>query len=305
MQRGYSLLMVIILLADHSVTVTFSVHSVRAVLEETVMLPCLVSDYKQTEFEKLKRIYWQTLENVPDSVHVYNDGKEESKDQSEKYKQRTKLFLDQLKNGNFSLQLVSIKVSDEKVYECYYQTDVVMKRVCKIHLQVAAYYKDPVLSHSQIDKNTEQFTCISKDGYPAPKVHWLFSNSEISADNYSTINVTQDPITELYSVVSIITVRSEKNISITCVIENERLQDNKSVAIYSKVFSYDPHPKSNATATVVAVVMVILTVTIASLATWQLRRRGIPFQRPRQHASQNSNYTYTNANNEEDTASVQ
>ncbi|XP_043928439.1 ICOS ligand-like [Protopterus annectens] len=308
MQRGYSLLILFILFVDHSVIGTCSILAVTAVLGETITLPCLISGYNERAGKKTKRIYWQTSNDTPkpvEAVHVYNDGKEEFQDQSEKYKQRTKLFLDQLKNGNFSIQLISIKVSDEDVYECYYQQENNMRLVCSIDLQVSAHYNDPVLSRFQIDNDTTQFTCISKEGYPAPKVHWSFSDSESFTDHTLENSAIQDNLTGLYSVVSNLTVRTNQSISVTCVIENERIQENKSAAIYKKVYTSPDNqgPDAPPTHVTVVVVLMVILLVIASVVIRLLYKRRLPFQTSRQNPNRNSNCTYKKTNND-DTAEV-
>uniref|UniRef100_A0A3Q1EZ63 Ig-like domain-containing protein n=1 Tax=Acanthochromis polyacanthus TaxID=80966 RepID=A0A3Q1EZ63_9TELE len=55
----------------------------------------------------------------PEYVHVHQDGRLVYHNQNPWYQYRTVLFVDQMINGNVSLKLFSVKMSDAGKYSCY------------------------------------------------------------------------------------------------------------------------------------------------------------------------------------------
>uniref|UniRef100_A0A8C8VLI1 Ig-like domain-containing protein n=1 Tax=Pelusios castaneus TaxID=367368 RepID=A0A8C8VLI1_9SAUR len=87
----------------------------HAVSGDTVILPCVTNTSGILNISRYK-IYWQTEGRLV--VHLLYNGKELPTQQYRRYHNRTKLFLDQLEHGNFSLMLSGIEPADEAVYIC-------------------------------------------------------------------------------------------------------------------------------------------------------------------------------------------
>uniref|UniRef100_H3A506 Ig-like domain-containing protein n=1 Tax=Latimeria chalumnae TaxID=7897 RepID=H3A506_LATCH len=209
---------------------TASSASMSGIVGQTVILPCSVN--KQLNKEDV-RVYWQTPSPMS-VIHVYNHGKEEFELQNPAYKNRTHFNTEQVKHGQLSLTLSDLRLSDKNTYECYFQVkgDPIMQLICKIELKVAGKH----LFSSSFTKSYHKrdvtlfFNCSATDGYPEPKVYWIIESEEGIRTVYynkEETSVLQDSESGLYSVASVFRVNVTQ-FSVTCVIENEELAENKT-----------------------------------------------------------------------------
>ncbi|XP_005992891.1 butyrophilin-like protein 10 isoform X2 [Latimeria chalumnae] len=208
------------------ITLSASSASMSGIVGQTVILPCSVN--KQLNKEDV-RVYWQTPSPMS-VIHVYNHGKEEFELQNPAYKNRTHFNTEQVKHGQLSLTLSDLRLSDKNTYECYFQVkgDPIMQLICKIELKVAAHYSAPLIQVPLC--NSSVFNCSATDGYPEPKVYWIIESEEGIRTVYynkEETSVLQDSESGLYSVASVFRVNVTQ-FSVTCVIENEELAENKT-----------------------------------------------------------------------------
>lgn len=81
-------------------------------------------------------LYWQI--GTKQLVHFYQNGQDSLKGQDEKFHNRTSLFLDQMKYGNFSLKISSVQLEDDAEYSCIYrQTESHQTKKSTIKLNVS------------------------------------------------------------------------------------------------------------------------------------------------------------------------
>ncbi|XP_066530733.1 uncharacterized protein [Hoplias malabaricus] len=87
---------------------------------EDLVLPCSL-DPRDSALDM--RVKWSRLELTQSDtlVHLYEDFKDRNNGQMESYRGRTALFKEELRNGNTSLKLSSVRASDEGVYQCFVQ----------------------------------------------------------------------------------------------------------------------------------------------------------------------------------------
>ncbi|XP_030432505.1 CD276 antigen homolog isoform X1 [Gopherus evgoodei] len=93
----------------------------HAVSGDTVILPCAIKTSEKLNISNYY-IYWQIHTSVV--VHLFYNGKDLLTEQSRRYHNRTRLFLDQLEHGNFSLMLSGVEPADEDVYTCIFRNKV-------------------------------------------------------------------------------------------------------------------------------------------------------------------------------------
>ncbi|XP_065434462.1 CD276 antigen homolog isoform X2 [Chrysemys picta bellii] len=107
----------------------------HAVSGDTVILPCAIKTSEKLNISNYS-IYWQINTSVV--VHLFYHGEDLLKDQSRRYHNRTRLFLDQLERGNFSLMLSGVQPADEDVYTCIARNKVTKtKDTYKVKLNVS------------------------------------------------------------------------------------------------------------------------------------------------------------------------
>ncbi|NWJ00929.1 PD1L1 protein, partial [Crypturellus undulatus] len=89
----------------------------RASVGETVILPCNITSSGELDLSDSK-IYWQKGSVL---VHFFHNGVDSLGYQDMNYHGRTSIFLDEMKHGNFSLQLSNVRTDDTAVYTCIYK----------------------------------------------------------------------------------------------------------------------------------------------------------------------------------------
>ncbi|XP_066529657.1 uncharacterized protein [Hoplias malabaricus] len=87
---------------------------------EDLVLPCSLEPRDSAEDMTVK---WSRvgLAQSDTLVHLYEDLRDWNDGQMESYRGRTALFKEELRNGNTSLKLSSVRASDEGVYQCFVQ----------------------------------------------------------------------------------------------------------------------------------------------------------------------------------------
>ncbi|XP_066529671.1 NACHT, LRR and PYD domains-containing protein 14-like [Hoplias malabaricus] len=85
---------------------------------EDLVLPCSLRPRGNAEDMKVEWIRAE-LTQIDTLVHLYEDFKDRNDQQMVSYRGRTALFKDELRNGNTSLKLSSVRASDEGLYQCY------------------------------------------------------------------------------------------------------------------------------------------------------------------------------------------
>lgn len=83
-----------------------------------MVLPCTIAPLGELTLSK-SMIYWQIGNKKV--VHFFKDGQDSLKKQDEKFRGRTSLFLDQMKDGNLSLKISNVQLQDDAEYSCIYR----------------------------------------------------------------------------------------------------------------------------------------------------------------------------------------
>ncbi|NXC01237.1 HHLA2 protein, partial [Orthonyx spaldingii] len=121
-------------------------------------------------------IHWQKGNK---KVHSYYQQKDQLKEQDPHYKLRTQLFLENIPNGNASLKLSNLTMTDEGSYTCYVGT-VQSRTEVTVELRVRA----PSSYALEYQKtNTERrLKCYIFGAFltfPAPNISWVQGNISI------------------------------------------------------------------------------------------------------------------------------
>nr|XP_023998537.1 myelin-oligodendrocyte glycoprotein-like [Salvelinus alpinus] len=111
-----SLLMYIISISSTSSDTEGTVQHIVALVGDDVILPCTL---RSTVSAVHQTVEWQRPDLKPKEVHLYRDEKEDLVLQNPVFRGRTSLFKEELENGNASLKLTRVKLSDAGNYTCY------------------------------------------------------------------------------------------------------------------------------------------------------------------------------------------
>ncbi|XP_065430667.1 HERV-H LTR-associating protein 2 isoform X4 [Chrysemys picta bellii] len=167
---------------------------------EDVILPCFFEPAKD------EVIYWKKGNK---NVHSYYYEKDQLEHQDSEYKGRTSLFHEQIPNGNASLKLSNLSLSDEGSYSCYvgtyhgktdvevslHVTDPFFKKEgdnvsipCEFMAEGSPYAKDFIVTWTII-RTASTLVLASSDNSSQPPEQFKprFSWETISEQNYSVI----------------------------------------------------------------------------------------------------------------------
>ncbi|XP_031647379.1 uncharacterized protein LOC109882060 isoform X7 [Oncorhynchus kisutch] len=92
---------------------------VVALAGDDIILPCSLEPNVSAEDMAVE---WTGLYLRTRNVHLYLDGRDSNEDQFPSYRGRTSMFHEELKNGNVSLKLTRVTLSDAGSYRCFIPT---------------------------------------------------------------------------------------------------------------------------------------------------------------------------------------
>ncbi|XP_045567712.1 butyrophilin-like protein 10 isoform X2 [Salmo salar] len=120
---------------------------VIALAGDDIIIPCSLKPNVSAEEMTVK---WTRLNPKAENVHLYRDRRDSNEDQSPSYSGRTSMFNEELKNGNVSLKLTRVTLSDAGSYRCFIQTLTSQVKETTVQLLVGAE-SQPVISIVETD----------------------------------------------------------------------------------------------------------------------------------------------------------
>ncbi|XP_055478241.1 CD276 antigen isoform X2 [Psammomys obesus] len=182
-------------------------------------------------------LIWQ-LTDTKQLVHSFTEGR----DQGSAYANRTALFPDLLVQGNASLRLQRVQVTDEGSYTCF--VSIRDFDSAAVSLQVAAPYSKPSMTlESNKDLrpgNMVTITCSSYQGYPEAEVFWKDGQGLPLTGNVTTSQMANER--GLFDVHSVLRVVLGANGTYSCLVRNPVLQQDAhgSVTITGQPVTFPP-----------------------------------------------------------------
>ncbi|XP_041032729.1 uncharacterized protein LOC121271073 [Carcharodon carcharias] len=111
--EGHNLQKLLLLLLLNVVAAVSGDWSVSGFLGEQIVLPC---SYKGNVPVSDLQVIWGISRS--EILHKFVDGNDDLTEQDPRFRNRTKLFKDQLEQGNWSILISDLRKSDKKMYEC-------------------------------------------------------------------------------------------------------------------------------------------------------------------------------------------
>ncbi|XP_067286008.1 butyrophilin subfamily 1 member A1-like [Pseudorasbora parva] len=142
---------------------------------EDVILPCYITSNISAVDMKVE---WFRLDR-DETVHLYVNHENKIAEQSPSYRGRTALFQDQLQNGNASLKLSTVHVSDEGVYKCFIESNSWYDDIT-VKVNVGAVGTYPLIIIDGFDHSGGlRLLCACEGWNPEPELLWLDSKGEV------------------------------------------------------------------------------------------------------------------------------
>ncbi|XP_053199180.1 uncharacterized protein LOC128383609 [Scomber japonicus] len=230
--------------------------SVMTMVGDDVVLPCQLEPPADAAPMILE---WAKPDLKPRFVFVWRSGQELVMDQNKAYKGRTSLFIDKMNDGDVSLKLSKVKISDEGTYRCYFPK---LKKIFFVELLVGAV-SSPGISLVGTDRSSSVVVlqCESKGWNPQPEVFWLDDEGNLlSAGPTETIRGPDG----LYTVSSRVTVEKKYGNNFTCRVQQDNINQFREthIIIPDDFFMAPSSCAASITTSVLFSVMFILAVAI-------------------------------------------
>uniref|UniRef100_A0A8D2M4S3 Ig-like domain-containing protein n=1 Tax=Zonotrichia albicollis TaxID=44394 RepID=A0A8D2M4S3_ZONAL len=105
-------------------------------------------------------LYWQI--GTKQLVHFFQNGHDSLEGQDKKFHDRTSLFLDQMKHGNFSLKISNVQLGDDAEYSCIYrqtESHQTKKSTIKLNVSGKIFFFFRLRSHLPLLVRQHSLTC--------------------------------------------------------------------------------------------------------------------------------------------------
>uniref|UniRef100_A0A8C4HEB4 Ig-like domain-containing protein n=1 Tax=Dicentrarchus labrax TaxID=13489 RepID=A0A8C4HEB4_DICLA len=193
-----------------------------ALTGDDVILPCYLKPPISASSET---VVWTRLGLDPKYIHFHRDGQPVYRIQNPSYFLRTRLFVDELQNGNVSMKIFRVKISDAGKYFCILEP---MLKKASIQLTVGVV-STPIIEAVSNNSTRVVLQCESKGWYPEPEVVWLDGEGNLlSAGPTETVRGPDD----LYTVSSRVTVEKRHSNNFTCRVQQKDINQTRETHIY-------------------------------------------------------------------------
>ncbi|XP_071315683.1 butyrophilin subfamily 3 member A2-like [Trachinotus anak] len=230
---------------------------------DSITLPCqLEPKMKASDIT----VEWSKTDKQPGLVYRRHKGVDKI---NESYKGRTSLFLDELKQGNISLNLFNVTQSDEGKYKCKCAFDEYSTEI-SLDVHVGAV-SSPVITITGRNTTTGEvfLQCESKGWYPEPEVLWLDGEGKLlPAGPTETVRGPDD----LYTVSSRVTVEKRHSNSFTCRVQQKNINQTRETHIHI-TDDFFMAPSNCAVSVTFSVVLSLMFIIAVAFSVWKWRQR--------------------------------
>ncbi|XP_034713197.1 butyrophilin subfamily 3 member A2-like [Etheostoma cragini] len=229
-----------------------------ALVGNDITLPCHV---KPATDAVNQMVEWSRLDLNPRFVHVRRSGDDRLVDQNPSYMGRTWLSINGLRQGDASLTLSRLELSDEGTYRCFIPG---LTTESSVQLVVVS---SPVIKITELGSGVLQ--CESGGWYPEPEVSWLDAEGNLlSAGPTETIRGPDD----LYTVSSRVTVEKRPSNRFTCRVQQKDTNQTRETRIYVQDdFFTDLSGSGSGSSIIIGLVGGVLLILAVALVVWKWR----------------------------------
>ncbi|XP_031647398.1 butyrophilin subfamily 2 member A2-like isoform X19 [Oncorhynchus kisutch] len=236
---------------------------VDALAGDDIILPCSL---KPNISAKDMLVQWTGLYLKTRNVHLYRQGRDSNEDQFPSYRGRTSMFHEELKNGNVSLKLTRVTLSDAGSYRCFLPTLTSQVKETTVQLFVGAV-SQPVISIVGTKDWGVVLKCESGGWFPEPEMEWLDSSGTIlPADGPPERHRDSE---DLYALRRHVTVDQTDTNRFTCRVHQTEINHLKETEIH---VPDDVFPKSHVGLIIGLSILLAVVVLAASAGVYKWRK---------------------------------
>ncbi|KAK2913610.1 hypothetical protein Q8A67_002009 [Cirrhinus molitorella] len=227
---------------------------------EDVILPCSI---KPNTSAVNMRVEWFRLDIQDSVVYLYENHENKIEKQNQYFRGRTTLFPEELNNGNASLKLSSVQVSDDGVYKCFIESSSWYDDIT-VNVSVGAIGTQPLITVEEFDHSGGlRLLCESEGWNPQPELQWLDNKGDtLFSDSTETQKDAKG-----YSVKQRITVHnSETKYHCRVKLRHHMLQTD--IIVLSKMFHF-----WRTSVIWISITVVLSIITAVAVATFVYIRR--------------------------------
>ncbi|XP_036843037.1 butyrophilin subfamily 1 member A1 isoform X3 [Oncorhynchus mykiss] len=263
------------------------VQPIVALVGDDVILPCTL---RHTVSAVHQSVEWQRPDLNPKEVHLYRDEKDDLVLQNPVFRGRTSLFKEELENGNTSLKLTRVKLSDAGNYTCYiplldHQKTIIQLLVGEsTHLlttqtplrdrshEIKGAVSRPVIIIERMEGDEVVLRCEAEGCYPEPVMEWFDAQGRVLPAAGPT--ETSRDREGCYTVTSHVIVPNSDNNTFTCRVQQLEIKHMKErqVHVPDQMFPKTCH---SSWLTVLGAVLVTVLVEAVAGGLYLLIKKGI------------------------------
>ncbi|XP_029906432.1 ICOS ligand-like isoform X2 [Myripristis murdjan] len=136
--------------------------------------------------------------------------------------------------GNLSLKLSTVYPKHGKTYRLFITGEDQDNPLCTMCFRRAASFSYPVLQREDsVDGDETVFVCQSSGGFPEPEVSWLINKTEQPPNSSVQTQVALLPDSSLYNITSHLTINISQDTSVSCIIENQPMNETLTSTSYA------------------------------------------------------------------------
>ncbi|KAJ7992238.1 hypothetical protein DPEC_G00276450 [Dallia pectoralis] len=224
--------------AQNGVQVVGQTEPVLAVEGDDVILPCTLRSSYRPLYAVDESVEWQRNDLKPKKVHFYRSREDYNADQNPVYRGRTSLFKEEMRNGNVSLKLTNVKLSDSGTYTCFIPT---LKEPIQTNSElIVVPASQPEIVIVGLNLTGVILQCEARGLVRKPEMLWLNSDGVILPANEPTLTETEGR----YTVRGNVTVQKTDNNTFTCRVRQQLMKHTMETQIHvSDLMFPEPFPE--------------------------------------------------------------
>ncbi|XP_055085206.1 butyrophilin subfamily 3 member A2-like [Periophthalmus magnuspinnatus] len=227
-----------------------------------VTLPCQLDPVKDLRDMVVE---WSRHDLMPRYIHIHRDGLDFLIDQNSLYLGRTSVSESRLQQGDMSLSLTRVRVSDRGKYRCYIPLINVKAEVTLLVVSVAP----PSMSLIKERSGSPVLRCESRGWYPEPELEWLDSEGTVLLRTEAQRGASE----ELFSVSSRLSVEQRLGNTFTCRVRQQESGQSREAQLSITDDFLEPCSISSWSWILLCLSLVLFLAAVAVLVVWKCKTK--------------------------------